>query len=382
MGSDATGDMYYRAASTGYLTRLASGADGYVLTGTGVGAVPAWEALPSSGTSLSGSTNNTVATVTGANALIGEANLTFDSSNILAVTGTVGIGTTAVPHGAVGAAKLAIEGTNASTAGPHVQFTTASTDYPVLQILPWGHDNCHLTFDGYFDGSANKSSSATGTVRIQKTGADLDFLTGAASAGATVTLSSKLSIIGAGDVNVRTGNLVIGTSGKGIDFSATGDGSGTDSSELLDDYEEGTFTPACKYTPEGGSATAYSLSSNTYAAYTKIGQFVWFNMQIQLANAAASNAADAPITFTGLPYAAHADNPGSNQFSYSTYPMRANVFNEANAVLAPYQPANSSEVNGFVYYDNGTAWSSLMSDMIYVSGGTNHLQISGVYRAA
>ena len=44
-GSDATGDVYYRAAS-GKLTRLATGADGTVLTSTGVGAVPAFEALP------------------------------------------------------------------------------------------------------------------------------------------------------------------------------------------------------------------------------------------------------------------------------------------------------------------------------------------------
>ena len=39
-------------------------------------------------TSLSGSTNNTIATVTGANALAGEANLTFDGST-LAVTGNI-----------------------------------------------------------------------------------------------------------------------------------------------------------------------------------------------------------------------------------------------------------------------------------------------------
>ena len=44
------------------------GTDGYVLTSAGAGAAVAWEALPSSGTSLSGSTNNTVAPVTGANA--------------------------------------------------------------------------------------------------------------------------------------------------------------------------------------------------------------------------------------------------------------------------------------------------------------------------
>ena len=44
--------------------------------------------ITASGTSLSGSTNNTIATVTGANALIGEANATFDGST-LAITGNI-----------------------------------------------------------------------------------------------------------------------------------------------------------------------------------------------------------------------------------------------------------------------------------------------------
>ena len=46
-GSDATGDVYYRAAN-GKLTRLPTTADGQVLTSTGVGAVPAWEAAAGS----------------------------------------------------------------------------------------------------------------------------------------------------------------------------------------------------------------------------------------------------------------------------------------------------------------------------------------------
>ena len=47
----------------------------------------------SAGVSLSGSTNNTVATVTGANALIGESNLTFDGTDLTVGTGNVKIGT-------------------------------------------------------------------------------------------------------------------------------------------------------------------------------------------------------------------------------------------------------------------------------------------------
>ena len=78
LGSDVTGDTYYRDAS-GFLERLAASTDGYVLTATGAGSIPAWEAVPT-GVSLSGSTDNTVATVTGENALIGESALLYNGS--------------------------------------------------------------------------------------------------------------------------------------------------------------------------------------------------------------------------------------------------------------------------------------------------------------
>jgi len=53
----------------------------------------------SSGVSLSGSTNNTIVTVTGASALQGEANLTFDGT-VLAVTGNI-TATTSIANDAV-----------------------------------------------------------------------------------------------------------------------------------------------------------------------------------------------------------------------------------------------------------------------------------------
>jgi len=71
-----------------------------------------------------------------------------------------------------------------------------------------------------------------------------------------------------GDVKVLTGNLVIGTSGQGIDFSATGQAPGM-TSELLDDYEEGTWTP----TVRGTTAGTYTLA-DVSAYYTKIGNQV------------------------------------------------------------------------------------------------------------
>jgi hypothetical protein len=66
------------------------GTDGQVMTSAGPNAAVAWETIPP-GTTLSGSTNNTIATVTGANALIGEANLTFDGTT-MNVVGNAGVG--------------------------------------------------------------------------------------------------------------------------------------------------------------------------------------------------------------------------------------------------------------------------------------------------
>jgi len=80
------------------------------------------------------------------------------------------------------------------------------------------------------------------------------------------TYATKLLVAQAGDVTVNTGNLVIGTAGKGIDFSAT---SGSGTSEVLDDYEEGTWTPTLS--AAGGSGFVYSMQAGTY---TKVGNSV------------------------------------------------------------------------------------------------------------
>lgn len=77
-------------------------------------------------------------------------------------------------------------------------------------------------------------------------------------------------------VEIASGNLIIGTSGNGIDFSVTGDGSGTTSSELFDDYEEGAWTPIVVGTSTAGSAV-YTVQQ---AWYTKAGNIVSAHCQI------------------------------------------------------------------------------------------------------
>jgi hypothetical protein len=75
------------------------------------------------------------------------------------------------------------------------------------------------------------------------------------------------------------GNVVIGTAGKGIDFSADGQAAGM-TSELLDDYEEGTWTPVIQ---GSGTAGTYELDANTKCEYTKIGRLITLVVRIRLA---------------------------------------------------------------------------------------------------
>ena len=78
-------------------------------------------------------------------------------------------------------------------------------------------------------------------------------------------------------------------SGQGIDFSATSDGSGTMSSELFDDYEEGTWTPT--------NTAGITLTSTTW--YSKIGNAVTINAFINIP----SNSSASGCQLQGFPFA-------------------------------------------------------------------------------
>ena len=71
-------------------------------------------------------------------------------------------------------------------------------------------------------------------------------------------------------------------SGKGIDFSATSDAGGM-TSELLDDYEEGTWTPDLRVADYLGNANQFTYSTRT-GVYTKIGREVHINAYWQVSN--------------------------------------------------------------------------------------------------
>tara|TARA_A200000113_G_scaffold108188_2_gene97109 strand:- start:6 stop:2147 length:2142 start_codon:yes stop_codon:yes gene_type:complete len=97
-----------------------------------------------------------------------------------------------------------------------------------------------------------------------------------------------------GDFTLHNGNFVV-TSGHGINFSAHGNASGM-SSELLDDYEEGTWTVTLS---SSGGGLAYTVANST-GYYTKIGDVVhawWYSGVINISNNGVGSA-----RITGLPF--------------------------------------------------------------------------------
>jgi len=101
-----------------------------------------------------------------------------------------------------------------------------------------------------------------------------------------------------GDLSVTSGNVVMATSGKGIDFSATANSSGTMTSELLADYEEGTFTP----TIIGTSTAGVGVYTVQDAKYTKVGRLV--TVEVDLGWSAHTGTGNMQIT--GLPFTTNA----------------------------------------------------------------------------
>ena len=125
------------------------------------------------------------------------------------------------------------------------------------------------------------------------------------------------------NLKVKSGNLIFETSGTGIDFSAT---SGTGTSELLDDYEEGTFTPYMS--SDTGGTWPGKVTGSGY--YTKIGRLV--NIQGQVHWSAKAAGAGGAVRIYGLPIypsvtlgTSNAD--WSSDFGSTTFYLRWNASN-------------------------------------------------------
>ena len=105
-----------------------------------------------------------------------------------------------------------------------------------------------------------------GGVTYVSNGGGHEFLTGGDSGVGT----KRLAIASGGDVTVSTGNLVQGTAAKGVNFTANTPAAGM-TSQLMNWYEEGTWTPVIS---SNGSGSPTFTATTQSGRYTRIGRQV------------------------------------------------------------------------------------------------------------
>ena len=267
----------------------ADGSAGQVLCTDGSAALQ-WATL-SAGVTLNGSTDNTIATVTGSNALQGESNLTFDGST-LAVTGALTVGVDDTGH------DVQFFGASAG----HYMLWDQSADEMILRIGTT---------------STYAANTETGNLKLVNAGSDTDkqsvgiaFDVGAGNVGAI----GKARIDAVHNGTGANSDLVFATqvsgtvteririlSGGGITFN--GD---TAAANALDDYEEGTWT-ACICAGSGSISlcTAYNTGS-----YTKIGRLVTLTGAFTVSSVSSPGGA---ALIYGMPFST---GGGSDQYEY------------------------------------------------------------------
>ena len=278
------------------------------------------------GAALTGSTNNTICTVTGASAIQGEANLTFDGSKLHTKSGSSG------QSAAVAwADDLVVEGSGDSG----------------ITILSGNTADASLCFGD--DGDAD-----IGRVVYNH---NSNFM------GFDVSAASRMKVKGDGDVEIVDGDLVIGTAGHGIDFSAqtVTSVSGTTASqntEVLDHYEEGSWTPD-PVTGDGNGA----------GTYIRIGNLVTITGYISPNTTSGSD----NVKVQGIPYPC--DSGGGIGYMG---PVRGYNIDNINGKRAHVCVVDTSDHVQFGTLESANAWTMLKHDQ--VSSSNNALNFTITYR--
>ena len=110
--------------------------------------------------------------------------------------------------------------------------------------------------------------------------------------------TEALSLDNSNNLHLTSGTFVVGTSGEGLSFQNTSDAAGM-TSELLDDYEEGTYTAHFNIEGQGNMSM-----SGRVGLYVRVGQMVTVMGGGTVASVSGASSGTA-IQFTNLPFPIH-----------------------------------------------------------------------------
>ena len=245
---------------------------------------------------------------------------------------------------------------SADGSGPSISLSKSRSGSIGTDTVVQDNDDLGSIIFSAADGTDLATQGAVITAEVDGTpgGNDLPTrLTISTTGDGNSSPTERMRVKSDGDVTISDGNLVIGTTGHGIDFSADSHASGMQS-EVLDDYEEGVCT--LTWTGTGGT----NNSTNSNFKYVKVGSMVSINGST---DSAIPNATGT-LGLTGLPFAANGNAAGAILFR--------NVSAPTNQIqLVAYVGSTSTEVQpywaGSVNYTRLTSshFNSSVADMYF-----------------
>lgn len=251
--------------------------------------------------------------------------------------------------------------TTSSTIG--VGVTASAWTLPSVQTqygLFAGQSESNYTTNAYFSGGWKYIATGAATQYRQYLGQHIFSNAVSGSADGAISFSTVFASDTNSNLVVNTGNLVIGTAGKGIDFSANTHAAGM-TSELLNWYEEGTWTAGVSF---GGGSTGVTYANNA-GYYTRVGNIVTVSCYLVLSNKGSSTGA---ARITGLPFTCV--NNAAGYSALSVLPLNVTVTGQ----LSGYANVNATTID--LVPSTGVA----LTDVGFANNST--FIISLTYRAA
>ena len=189
----------------------------------------------------------------------------------------------------------------------------------------FGTDDDLRIYAGSGNSFIQHQDTAAGDLYIDAEASNVYIRSGDGSTGAQDAIvcqnNGKIQFKHAGTTmfETSTNGLKITTAGKGIDFSAqtaTSASGASMSAEILDHYEEGSFT-AKAY--QGGSAITMNYH-NTHGRYTRVGNMVTVWMWVRASGTTSSTGG---MQIGGLPFASASDSYRPVSYTHLTLPTKA-----------------------------------------------------------
>ena len=293
----------------------------------------------------------------------GDVDSNMSVGGNLSVTGTSTFTGAITADAGISIDNITIDGTEIDLSSGDLTIDVAgdiTLDADGADIILADGGTTFLEIDKDGNNSRIKNPISDGDIKFQGndggsiiTALDLDM-----SDNGAATLSNGLTL--------TDGNLIV-ASGHGIDFSAAGNVSGM-TSELLDDYEEGTFTPSFT---GGITGSSYGDQNGTYV---KIGQLVFFAIELDITNGAAS-ANGNQIKIDNIPFSSAASSPMAHSQGGAWVTFNNNFY---NVDTGPYLqiPTNTNQIR--LYRGSG-------NNLVGTDTGVNaqnDFHIAGCYRTA